>query len=451
MTNDSTLMTQDDLSGLTRLQLQALCVKAGLDTTAGNEELRRILREHEMQHEQLESEDSMLKAAAGEEATVIDETEQVVSNRADINSTDNVSTVITVVSEVKTEVFQEVKVEETEQGATIKPIASEHAAGPVKVKIEPEEAAIKQEDSNGQNRHIEAGSMNHVELTMTVKQELTDVEMPLADVKVEETIVPVAKRKQFWEAKTSSPRIKSISPSSPSSKSVIRPALSVGKARPNGNQQTSTSRADVSQKRGRPLEDIDGENDVDIKGENGSDDDYRDRDSNSPTVNSLPTPGTVRSLIGRFAGSATISPSGSPVNKKRRMDSPKTSPVSSASPKIPKYKRVIKIPTANPGATTAASARSVVGAPVKKRKTVSSASPTPASAAASTVRKSTGVSAETINRLATPKKVVSAAANTAAPPSSVSSTSAPPVPTRPRGPVLSTASRAAQRRNRERK
>ncbi|OAQ34783.1 hypothetical protein K457DRAFT_712999 [Linnemannia elongata AG-77] len=201
-------------------------------------------------------------------------------------------------------------------------------------------------------------------------------------------------------------------------------------------------------------------------------------DKNSPT----PPSGTVRKLIGKFAGSSISAPS-SPVGKKRRVDLPtsKSSPGPGSSsgnstfPSIPKIKRVVKIPVSSTRAGSSlyamgnSASRSGSGTAGARRRgasdstnvTTDKTSPglTLAASASTTgvtpKKTSKPVSAETINRLATPKKIntpISAAAlsNVApvpAPNFGASTSTAPSTPTvtKARGPVLSTAARAAQR------
>ncbi|KAF9940211.1 hypothetical protein BGZ67_008122 [Mortierella alpina] len=153
--------------------------------------------------------------------------------------------------------------------------------------VKEEEGVQVKEEENTEGRDAEDRS---------IKQE--EVSQMDIDTKIEDTTVPVIQRKQFWESRTSSTR------------STLPPGM---------------------QKRERPAEDLEADTDVKEEVDQG---------------NSLPTPGTVRNLIGKFAGSA-ISPPGSPVNKRRRVEMSKSSrPSTTSAPSIPKYKKVIKIPTA---------------------------------------------------------------------------------------------------------
>ncbi|KAI1318616.1 hypothetical protein EDD11_006117 [Mortierella claussenii] len=465
MTKDSTLNTHSELAGLTRLQLQALCVKAGLDTTADNDELRRILIEHEAQQGQVVSEKMLTVEHLSD---VAEETSMETQPGPESITTTNTTTTV---AEVRTDVNTEVKSEDTglDAGANTPAeevlIKNEAEEGELTSTIlestlvikseQQEKVVIKQENVE---ENVTAKLTRSTVETVTLKQETEDAEMPLADVKVEETSIPMAQRKQFWEARTTNP-------TSSSSSVSVRSALPVSKSRLASHHSNTTSQTSASQKRGRTTEDVDGGGDATVKDEHDAESDSRTRGSNSPSGSSLPTPGTVRSLIGKFAGSTNVSPptSGSPATKKRKVDAVKTTPVPVASTAIPRYRRVIKIPVPGKGphpnrsgSTGTTTTRSTASS--TRRKVVSeSASPTPTPApTTSTSKKTMAVSAETINRLATPKKVNTLSAATAgttpvAPPSFTSSTSTTPTPTRPRGPVLSTASRAAQRRNRDKK
>ncbi|KAG0023228.1 hypothetical protein BGZ80_010050 [Entomortierella chlamydospora] len=444
-----------DLSNLSRLQLQALCVKAGLDTTAENEELRKLLQEHWTQHHPSKDGDRPVVAIQGEDIY-----EPVgSSNAAKVGATDNdigasVSSKCNVESVEDTELGEGIKQEE--QTAECDNTAT--SVSNTEVKTE-ETGDTTMEDVSQSNTAIaadvfikhevveESAVTSDSEKPFGIKQEQNDVAIKLEDgqtntavkmesteekVKVEDTVIPISHRKQFWEAKAAS----------------TRSGIPVNRDRPTGQNNTGTGARRVisqsrqtSQKRGRDAESA------------GASGDINDGDGHDGTsTNSLPTPGTVRSLIGKFAGS-TISSSETPSSKRRKTEIVKSSPATSAAPIIPRYKRIIKIPVAG-----AASSKSpyALGANNVSKSTASAkrklASSSPAGSPAPAPTKKT-VSAETINRLATPKKINAppALGAGAAPATSHISISIPAAPTRPRGPVLSTASRAAQRRNCEKK
>ncbi|KAI8597564.1 hypothetical protein EDD21DRAFT_385152 [Dissophora ornata] len=440
-------MTKDDthiqIAGLGRLQLQSLCVKAGLDSTADNGELRKILQEHYNQHGGLSSERGATNAASAENAAELETVVKTEDITQDIHGTTDTAT------EIKVEVKQE-----DNHGATdvsMEDTVASEVKEAVVVATSAEDTRIKEEAKD------ESLTLPGPENTATVKSEPDDYS----------TVLPIAQRKKFWESKTTSAR------------STVRAAQSSSQ-QTTPSSATSSSTARPVQKRVRTIDDtgidVNDDADINVKEEEGGDD----------IESSLPTPGTVRNLIGRFAGSA-ISPPGTPAIKKRKMDAVKTSPAPAATPTIPRHKKIIKIPVtatvANnksspaPGRSNASRAGSASSTtttrPVAgvKRKAVSesapshstsqssSSAPGPSSSSTAAVAKKP-VSAETINRLATPKKIRAASSVTSnatpmAPPSStatsLSSSSSALTTTRPRGPVLSTASRAAQRRTRERK
>ncbi|KAF8927190.1 hypothetical protein BGZ58_010574 [Dissophora ornata] len=454
-------MTKDDthiqIAGLGRLQLQSLCVKAGLDSTADNGELRKILQEHYNQHGGLSSERGATNAASAENAAELETVVKTEDITQDIHGTTDTAT------EIKVEVKQE-----DNHGATdvsMEDTVASEVKEAVVVATSAEDTRIKEEAKD------ESLTLPGPENTATVKSEPDDYS----------TVLPIAQRKKFWESKTTSARStvraaqsssQQTTPSSATRSGVdtVRLAVII----------SSSSTARPVQKRVRTIDDtgidVNDDADINVKEEEGGDD----------IESSLPTPGTVRNLIGRFAGSA-ISPPGTPAIKKRKMDAVKTSPAPAATPTIPRHKKIIKIPVtatvANnksspaPGRSNASRAGSASSTtttrPVAgvKRKAVSesapshstsqssSSAPGPSSSSTAAVAKKP-VSAETINRLATPKKIRAASSVTSnatpmAPPSStatsLSSSSSALTTTRPRGPVLSTASRAAQRRTRERK
>ncbi|KAF9565015.1 hypothetical protein EC968_004275 [Mortierella alpina] len=399
---DAVSITSKKIAGMDRLQLQATCTKLGLDSIAETEELRQLLRDHCSQPEMTVS-NSTLEAT---EVTVKEETSDGIQ---------------AIEGELR------IKEEVVEESAVAKDLDNSNSSKSenVDVVVKEEEEVVQVKEETTEGKEAEDGS---------IKQE-DDSHMDV-DVKIEDKTVPVIQRKQFWESKTSS----------------TRSALPVSKARVAGrptqarskNESISNTSKSGMQKRERPAEDL--EVDADVKEE-------------VDQGNSLPTPGTVRNLIGKFAGSA-ISPPGSPVNKRRRVETSKSPrPSTTTAPLIPKYKKVIKIPTVGSAKTKSAYAigttRATTG--MRPRKTMESntspedsASTSPALSSSTSRRPGSAktVSAETINRLATPKKISTAPA-VVVPATSSSSSTVPSTPTRPRGPVLSTASRAAQRRTRE--
>ncbi|KAF9312424.1 hypothetical protein BG003_006306, partial [Podila horticola] len=237
---------------------------------------------------------------------------------------------------------------------------------------------------------------------------------------------------------------------------------------------------------------------------------------------SLPTPGTVRKMIGRFATSGSKrSPAAEPPvapmspSKKRRIDSPATASSSTPTPgssapgsstptpttpsKLSTLKnKVVKIPVATasskaknvyatpravgtptikksttptPKASEAGKAVAIrrqkaiveaasegrprrtsarlAAAPLASSSTTSTSTLTSTTTTTPTTTSSKSVSAETINRLATPKKVNTSTLASTTTPVSFAVSVGPATPTRPRGPILSTASRAAQRSHRK--
>ncbi|KAF9172284.1 hypothetical protein BGX21_010814 [Mortierella sp. AD011] len=454
MTKDDISASHSDLSNLSRLQLQALCVKAGLDTTAENEELRKLLQEHWTQHHHSEDGDRSVVAIQSEEIY-----EPVGgSNTAKVGATDN-----DIGTNVSSECSAE-SIEDTKLGGNIKQeeqaAKGDNTATSVSnTEVKPEETGdTTMEDVSQSNTAIaddvfikhevmeEPVVTSDSEKFVGIKQEQNEVAIKLEDgqtstavkmesteerVKVEDTVIPISHRKQFWEAKAAS----------------TRSGIPVSRDRSTGQNNTGagTRRAisqsrQTSQKRGREAESAGASGDINGDGQDGT------------SVNSLPTPGTVRSLIGKFAGS-TISSSETPSSKRRKTEIVKSSPVASAAPIIPRYKRIIKIPVAGAASSKspyALGANNVSKSTASAKRKLTSSSPAGSPAPAPTKKT---VSAETINRLATPKKINTppAIGAGAAPVTSHISISIPAAPTRPRGPVLSTASRAAQRRNREKK
>jgi len=317
------------------------------------------------------------------------------------------------------------------------------------------EVAVKQEE----------GGETTVKVPADAADADADAELPLSDVKIEETTTTaVAQRKQFWEAQsasTQSGRTTTVGTQRYNCRTHCANFYSVSKYNRVLSIDNPYSLRNVGsvgsgpQKRARSNDDTD--DGTEIKNEDNGDD----------ISSSLPTPGTVRNLIGKFAGS-TISSSEGPQSKKRKVDTPKSSPAAASAPTIPRYKKVIKIAVkttsknvyafkgANRSGTSAT--KPAVG-PKTRASSESSSAGTKNQLSSSTsgtpVKKSSvskPMSAETINRLATPKRINTLAASaTGATSVAPSASSTTPAPTRPRGPVLSTASRAAQRRYREKK
>ncbi|KAF9362107.1 hypothetical protein BGX34_006696 [Mortierella sp. NVP85] len=424
MTKGDDSTTQDRLASLSRLQLQALCVKAGLDSTVETEELRRILREHRDIHGHLDG-DTRIGVEQRNQNTdtgdiVMEDPSQNSASSADTEAQGN-----------KDSESGDVDIKlESEDGVAASP-ASTKSDG---VKSKQTKARTKQGSSIEVRDGTEVTIKQEEGGETTVKVE-TDAELPLSDVKVEETTTTaVAQRKQFWEAQSASTQ-------------SGRTTTTVG------TQRNVGSVGSGPQKRARSNDDTD--DGTEIKNEDNGDD----------ISSSLPTPGTVRNLIGKFAGS-TISSSEGPQSKKRKVDTPKSSPAAASVPTIPRYKKVIKIAAkttsknvyAFKGANrSGTSATKLVVGPKTRASSESSSAGTKNQLSSSTsgtpVKKSSvskPMSAETINRLATPKRINTPAAS-ATGATSVAPSSTAPAPTRPRGPVLSTASRAAQRRNREKK
>ncbi|KAF9090765.1 hypothetical protein BGX23_005745 [Mortierella sp. AD031] len=505
--------TDTSLANMSRLQLQAACVKLGLDSTPDNDALRKQLQEHDdymhshahssttstisnttapetaqygVSQQPAEGADVTMEDApeAAEEPTVMDakeepEQEDATNEQQQQEQTDEAKadsgeqhTEEMAVEElfIKQEVMMEEDVQE------FSPVQDTLVA--VKTEKEETEVVVKQEvvsissNSNSSSGVEGTVTIKQEEGSLAIKQEKFEVEGSSdgAKAETEEAPIPIAQRRQLWEARTVS--------------SHQRSALPLSKARINNQlanrrAPTTTTTAQV-QKRRRATE---GEDDMDVTME----------DQSSPT----PPSGTVRKLIGKFAGS-TISAPNSPVGKKRKVDSAttKSSPgpgnsSGSTFPSIPKFKRVVKIPVAGNRAGSSlyamggsSASRAGAGATGVRRKAASDShggssataadktlpgstpSTSTTTGATSTATKKVGsskpVSAETINRLATPKKINAPAAMTAATSNvtpvaapnfnlSASTSTAPSTSTvtRARGPVLSTAARAAQRREKK--
>ncbi|KAF9180053.1 hypothetical protein BGZ51_006460 [Haplosporangium sp. Z 767] len=440
------------VDGMSRLQLQAACVKHGLASTGENEELKRLLREFWTQPD-AENESDAIASVNGTGETVPDDIKQETKTAMTTGATDMVMKDVND-EPALTNTLPDVAVKEEapEDEPQVKQEVVEESMSASAVLETPSEAKQEQKDITIKQEENEVGTRSVQE--MKIKQE-ADTEM-VVDTKTEDTTVPVMQRKQFWESKSGN----------------TRSALPVSKARLNGQQTLTTAKVQktkiptmqTGQKRSRTADE------TDSTAEANAEDGQADQSV-------LPTPGTVRKLIGRFAGSS-ISSSESPTIKKRKIEPSKSPrPVRPSPPVISKYKRVIKIPVAGAssvksayamGATRPGTAAKRSAVAVKQKTRADSTSDTaesgpsvPTSALSASTNKransstttKTVVSAETINRLAMPKKVISPSAQTSTPATVVPASSVPvPItPTRPRGPVLSTASRAAQRRNRDRK
>lgn len=498
-------MTLDDapapgttsLASMNRLQLQAACVKLGLDSTAENELLRKQLREHEgyMQSHAHSSSATITTTSSittittekSEQDSVVqrppDNTDVAMEDAPEVQTEESVAATIKVESELEEEEQEQQQQEQdTLEEAEVQPEAMAVEELSIKqevmdedvqeslpfqdpllveVKTEKDEAGvvIKQEKDTSSSSTITIKQEKEEETIVIIKQEKVDDKSPSDDVKKEDSPVPIAQRRQLWEARAAAP-------------SQQRSGLPLSKARINNQHPNvaargvnSTTTTPQVQKRRRAA---DGEDDMDVSME----------DKSSPT----PPSGTVRKLIGKFAGSSISAPS-SPVGKKRRIDLPnsKSSPGpgsssgSSTFPSIPKFRRVVKIPVSSTragsslyamGNSASRSGSGTVG--TRRQGTLESANITTdktspgstlvasASTAGATPKKtSKPVSAETINRLATPKKINAPASAAAlsniapllAPNFGASTSTAPSTATvtKARGPVLSTAARAAQR------
>ncbi|KFH71494.1 hypothetical protein MVEG_01793 [Podila verticillata NRRL 6337] len=509
--------------GPTRLQLQAACVKAGLDSTPKNDDLKRALQKYWDENNQAER--FSLEVNDGhemnEEANGTD-LANVTTTSVDHSSTTTVTTTST--GEIKSQ-------SAAEEEPLDKELDTEQIAVKLEVKLEAsvteqevvvKEAVIQEQAKDDSERTLsssaiqvanediqEAVEETVVEQEVTVdisikqeedvpvKEEAPAEENSLLQPKVEydddikpEDIpaVPVSERAQFWESKASTTTTTTSTP---------RSGLPVSKTRLANSQRSQTSKV-TAQKRMRT-------EDMDVKKE-GSDNNTKEESPSS----SLPTPGTVRKMIGRFATSSKRSPVVEPPvapmspSKKRRVDSPATSststgpstpgpstPVPTTPSKNALKNKVVKIPVATTKAKNVYATPRVVATPTIKKSpptpkpsetgkavaarrqkaivdasegrprrtsarlasaplasstTTTSTSTTSTTTTATTTSKS--VSAETINRLATPKKMNASVISTTIPASFAASVG-PAIPTRPRGPVLSTASRAAQRSHRK--
>ncbi|KAG0034760.1 hypothetical protein BGZ82_005609 [Podila clonocystis] len=520
----------------TRLQLQAACVKAGLDSTPGNDDLKKALQKYWDENNQaerfsLEVEEEHETNETNAPAVVIAETTA---------SFEITSTTITTTSTEGTK-----SQDNSEDGPTDKELEAEEIAVKLEVKLGPsteqnvvvkEEAVNIQEPAKNSSESTSTPTASATNKDSQVEKETLVEEATETTIKKEEDVpvkeeeahseeksllqpkveydddikpedipaVPVSERAQFWESKAST----TTTTTTTTSTSTPRSNLPVSKTRCASSQKPQTSKSTAQKRKS--------EEDTEVKKE-GAD----NINAESPS-SSLPTPGTVRKMIGRFATSGSKrSPAAEPPvaplspSKKRRVDSPMTSSSvptpgpstpgpSTSTPSTPSKhsalkNKVVKIPVA-----TSAKAKNVyatprvVGTPTIRKSTtptpkasetgktvairrqkaiveaasegrparrtsarlaaapLASSSSTSTSTSASTTTTTTttrtsskSVSAETINRLATPKKVNASVLASTTTPASFAMSVGPATPTRPRGPVLSTASRAAQRSHRK--
>ncbi|KAF9370773.1 hypothetical protein CPB97_002490 [Podila verticillata] len=516
--------------GPTRLQLQAACVKAGLDSTPRNDDLKRALQKYWDENNQAERFSLQVDDVheTNEEANGTD-LASVTTTSVDNSSTTTVTT--TSMEEIKSQVV-------AEEEPTDKELDSEQIAIKLEVKLEAsvteqevvvKEAAIQEQAKDDSESTLSSSAIQvanediqeaveetlveqevtvdtsiKLEEDVPVKEEATAEENSLLQPKVEydddikpEDIpaVPVSERAQFWESKASTTTTTTSTP---------RSGLPVSKTRLANSQRSQTSKA-TAHKRMRTDENMD------VKKE-GSDNNTKEESPSS----SLPTPGTVRKMIGRFATSSKRSPVVEPPvapmspSKKRRVDSPATSstptgpstpgpstpgpstPVPTTPSKNALKNKVVKIPVATTKAKNVYATPRVVATPTIKKtpstpkpsetgkavaarrqkaivdasegrprrtsarlasaplasSTATTSTSTTSTTTTTTTTISKSVSAETINRLATPKKTNASVTLTTASASFAVSVG-PATPTRPRGPVLSTASRAAQRSHRK--
>ncbi|KAG0096345.1 hypothetical protein BGZ93_004683 [Podila epicladia] len=513
--------------GPTRLQLQAACVKAGLDSTPGNDDLKKSLQMHWDENNQTER----FPLEVDEEH---EKNETIVPTVAIATTTASFEITSTTIATEETK-----SQDNSEDGPTDKELDAEEIAIKLEVKLEDsteQEVVVKEESVNiqkpakndSESTSYPTASATHEDTQ--VKKETLFEEATETTIKQEEDVivkeeeahseemsrlqydddikpedipaVPVSERAQFWESKASTTTTTTTTTTTATT-SAPRSNLPVSKTRL-ASSQRSTSKA-TAQKRKT-------EEDADVK-KDGADNTKEESPSSS-----LPTPGTVRKMIGRFASSGLKrSPAAEPPvvptspSKKRRVDSPSTSSTPTPGPSTPgpstptpttpsKHSalknKVVKIPVA-----TSAKAKNVyatprvVGTPTIKKSTtptpkasdtgkavtlrrqkaiveaVSEGRParrtsarlavaplasssiastsTTTSTTTTTTTTSKSVSAETINRLATPKKVKAPVLTSTMTPASFAVSVGPATPTRPRGPVLSTASRAAQRSHRK--
>ncbi|KAF9951227.1 hypothetical protein BGZ70_001080 [Mortierella alpina] len=313
MTNPVAIVSKK-VASMDRPQLQAACTKLGLDATAETEELRQLLQDHC-------SQEGMTVNNSTLEFREVAVKEEAGDGLQAIEGELRIKEEVVEESAVTTELDRAILTKTEEADVVVK---------------EEEGLQLKEEETIG-DKATEDGS---------IKQE-DDSQMDV-ETKIEDTTVPVIQRKQFWESRTSSTR----------SALPVSKARAAGKLTQVGSSTTTTSKPGL-QKRERPAEDMEADGDVKEEADLG---------------NTLPTPGTVRNLIGKFAGSA-ISPPGSPVNKRRKVEMSKSPrPATTSVPSIPKYKKVIKIPTTRTAKTKSAYAtgatRTTTG--TRQRKTTES-------------------------------------------------------------------------------
>ncbi|KAG0226123.1 hypothetical protein BGW42_003912 [Actinomortierella wolfii] len=468
-----------DYTTLSRLKLQSLCVKYGLDASGKNDELIFRLQVHAGQI----SKDS---APTPEAAT---------TNAVSARNTSSTEPHTDATAEAVSQLHVSIKQEEQEEHNVLHGDApqSPKVTTPIKQEEQPL-VAMSMDSISSPEVKQEADHSNKMENPFLVK---TEEEAPSiknepvspeikTEVDMHETAMSRRELQAFWETRSKSSQM-TASYAAKDTKSP-HPSKITGK-RP----------------RSSTLDNSGGEDDKGTSSDLGhTDTTFR---SQSPS-DSMPPVGTVRKLVGRFASGSSIAPEpvGSPsAIKRQRIDHngvPPTSPsvvrvvrhgsatstasststthtsttpgtgsaIANSKPKISRRaaaaeaaRRVIKIPTVkkeNAAEASASPPTTTPPPPTTPRKGVttpkrraSSAEDYPG-AEIPTKRTYRGTgrapSAETINRLATPKNKLVVAKKTASSSSVSASTNthAPPTPTRPRAPVLSTASRAAQRAKR---
>ncbi|KAF9979252.1 hypothetical protein BGZ73_002520 [Actinomortierella ambigua] len=457
-----------DYTTLSRLKLQSLCVKYGLDASGKNEDLIQRLQAHSGQ---AGSDGAQTLKTTTATSTTIGASHS--NNRQGELRTDvTVETVVQLEVSVKEEDHDEHHIHRgdgAQRSEATTPIKQEEEAPTTLPKDPALSPKVKQEVMHP-SEMVNPFLVKAEEEEPTIKSESSEPE-----IKEEPELHEVAKSRKelraFWEMRSKSDQMSS---------NVIR--------------NTTRPPAKVIGKRARS-------NTLDES--DGGDAEPRSRSPSNP----LPASGTVRKLIGRFAtgSSTTPEPVGSPSGVKRQRIDPNAVPTSPSVARIARLDSVASTvasstsPTPVPsgaGSATASpkpklsrreaaaeAARRVVRVPTGKRESARETStstlattpppPTTPRKGVSTPKRRApsmeehpgqetptkktftgtgrGPSAETINRLATPKNKslpTKRAAATASSTSAAVNAPAPPTPTRPRAPVLSTASRAAQRAKR---
>ncbi|KAG0269518.1 hypothetical protein DFQ27_003206 [Actinomortierella ambigua] len=468
-----------DYNTLSRLKLQSLCVKNGLNASGKNEDLIQRLQAHSSQssNDNTRTQDDT-KATTSTAVSIGNSRSRRAGSRAGVT--------VEIVTQLEVSVKEEqhddhgVQHGDRPQGLEVAtPIKQEEGAPTALVREPLVSPQVKQEATH-------PGEVENPFLVKSEEQELTvKRESMEPEIKEEEEIQSRRALQAFWESRSKAGQMSSthtIRDTQPPSKVIGKRARSdtVGDSDGRDERSHSIDSGDASTVGSRSL---------------------------SPS-DPLPRSGTVRKLIGRFAtgSSTTPEPVGSPSASKRQRIEPHRAPPSSpsatrvarfgsaasstfssasstpatsgaggvtASPK-PKVSRreaaaeaarkVIRVPTVKKESAQESSASTLATTPPPPT-TPRKGATTPKRRAPSTEdhpgletptkRTYTGTgrgpTAETINRLATPKNKSLSTKRAAV---SSSSTSAPtnvPGPstlTRPRAPILSTASRAAQRARR---